>query len=196
MTAQLKKELIDAVIVSTEFYKKERSAYIFFKKQKNKFALGFVYHPAGFGTFLVPASKIKKTTREKPWPIFKLENSKVTDIQQVESDRLFKIFLKSDNKNHILLIESIGPNGNIWLLDEDFKKLSTLRKKEYAPGEKYDFGRNIKRLNPFLISEKELGELFSANEQNIVSLLEKNISGFNRSLAIESLKRAGIENRD
>ena len=70
LTAELKNTLIGAKFTATEFYKKEREAFLFFKARKGHLSLGFAYHPVGFGAFLIPRSKVRIETKEKPWPFF------------------------------------------------------------------------------------------------------------------------------
>ena len=67
ITGEINQFLVGSTLSNTEFYKKERAAYFFAKKKgQSLMALGFVYHPAGAGCFVVPASKVKVDTREKP----------------------------------------------------------------------------------------------------------------------------------
>ncbi|HDL01822.1 MAG TPA: hypothetical protein ENH23_06280, partial [candidate division Zixibacteria bacterium] len=56
LVQELNKEILGAKIISTEFYKKERSAYIICKN-KSRLALSFVYHPTKSGIYLIPPSK-------------------------------------------------------------------------------------------------------------------------------------------
>ncbi|MGH8015644.1 MAG: NFACT family protein, partial [Candidatus Zixiibacteriota bacterium] len=119
---ELKKEIVGGQIVSTEFYKKERAAYIFIKHNKTTHAVGFLFHPTGFGTFVVPASKIKIETREKPWPFFEIVGATIKEVNQLGFDRIIEIALKGINKR--LIFESNGPNGNIWLVDSENKILA------------------------------------------------------------------------
>jgi len=134
---ELQKEIVGGQIVSTEFYKKERAAYIFVKHHKSTNALGFLFHPTGFGTFMVPASKIKIETREKPWPFFDIVGATVTDVKQVGFDRIFELAVEKDKTKRRLIFEAIGPNGNIWLVDDDNKVQATLRKRDIETGDKY-----------------------------------------------------------
>jgi len=83
LVEELNREASGARVVSTEFYKKERAAYLFLKAGKGRLAFGFVYHPHGTGVFLVPASKIKLETREKPRPFFSLEGSAFENAEQL-----------------------------------------------------------------------------------------------------------------
>jgi len=52
LVAELKREVVSGMITGTKFYKKERAAYFFVKKDRSRLALGFIYHPAGSGVFL------------------------------------------------------------------------------------------------------------------------------------------------
>ena len=111
---ELNKEILGGTILSTEFYKKERSAYIFIKKDKSTNALGFVFHPAGFGTFCVPASKVRVDTREKPWPIFDIVGSVITKIKQLGFDRIIEITIESNNNAFKLFIAADAIQALVW----------------------------------------------------------------------------------
>ncbi len=194
LVEQLKSELIGGKIVSTEFYKKERTAYFFIKNDKKTNALAFSYHPTGHGLYCVPASKIKLTTREKPWPIFRLEGAIIENIEQVGFDRIFKIELSSNNKKSFLICEGIGPNGNLWLLDENLYRNATLRKRDYIEKEVYSFLPPKNRINPADLTNESLAELFEKFPESQISwIIEKNLIGFNRSLSEEIVQRAGLK---
>jgi len=183
--------------LSTEFYKKERSAYIFIKKDKSNSALGFVFHPAGFGTFCVPASKIKVDTREKPWPIFDIVGATITEIKQLGFDRIIKITIESNNIKRHLVYESIGPNGNVWLTDKNNIIQATLRKREYGSGAEYQQPKLPDSVSPINVSADKLQTC--AKDQNFYSIrqfLQKQLFGVNKTIASELVKRSGLEDED
>ncbi len=191
---ELKSEAAGGTITSTEFYKKERAAYLFVKKDKGRVALGFVYHPAGSGTFVVPASKIKIDSREKPWPVFNLEGAAVTGVEQCGFDRIFTLSVARQDRTNTLVFESLGPNGNIWLLDGGGHKEATLRNRKYDKGEKYEAKPLIGKLVPAELTAGKLAELVSAaGGQSLLTIIEKNVIGFNRTLAKEVVARAGLD---
>ncbi len=190
---ELKRELIGGRIVNTEFYKKERSAYFFIKSKSGLWGLGFVFHPAGAGFFCVPASKIKVETREKPWPVFDLAGAAVAGVSQVGLDRIFAIDLAEDNRR--ILFEALGPNGNVWLLDAASHALATLRKRDLNPGEKHVATPQPDRLNPFELTASDPKALFAGCDAALplILFLEKQVAGFNRTLARETARRANLE---
>ncbi len=122
LVAELKREARDAKVTATEFYKKERAAYLFFKGQGGTWALGFLFHPTGSGCFLVPASKLKIETTEKPWPIFNLAGGEILAVDQPVLDRIFFVDIALAGEPIRLAFEAIGPNSNIWLLDSQGTK--------------------------------------------------------------------------
>ncbi|MCH9024272.1 MAG: NFACT family protein, partial [candidate division Zixibacteria bacterium] len=197
LVKELNNTIVGGTILSTEFYKKERSAYIFIKKDKSTNALGFVFHPAGFGTYLVPASKIRVDTREKPWPIFDIVGATITEIKQLGFDRIFQITIENDNKKRQLVFESIGPNGNIWLTDENNIIQATLRKREYSQGEIYRQPKLPDAISPLNVSAGKLQQ--GAKDQNFYSIrqfLQKQLFGVNKTIASELVKRSGLEDED
>ena len=191
LVEELKQNIIGTKIISTEFYKKQRTAYIFFKTQKKKQTLGFVYHPHGTGTFLVPASKIKIETREKPWPFFDIKDAFIEKVEQIEFDRIIIISYIKDNKKGQIILEAMGVNGNIWNLNESGHIIATLRKRNYNEKESYSPPRKFDGLNPFEITEKELTALCEEYpDKSLWQLLEKKILGFNKTLAREIIHRS------
>ncbi len=220
LVVELKDTLIGAKFISTEFYKKEREAYLLFKADSGHFALGLAYHPVGFGTFMIPRSKIKIDTKEKPWPFFQEAiDSTVVSITQYGLDRIFRIDLEKDKDKYSVIVEAIGPNGNIWLLDKKDRILATLRHKKYDENEKYTPPEPVNRLNPFdctaekienivgrvpnpvLREEKPDDELsaFSAprggvSEADLLkNIIKKSILGLNDILVDEILHAASLE---
>ena len=194
---ELNEEILGGTILSTEFYKKERSAYIFVKKDKHTNALGFVFHPAGFGTYLVPASKVRVDTREKPWPIYDIVGATVTEIKQLGFDRMFQITIENDKKKRQLVFESIGPNGNIWLTDENNIIQATLRKREFSSGEKYQQPKLPDSVSPIEISAAKLQQ--STKNQRFYSIrqfLQKQLLGVNKTIASELVKRSRLGDED
>ncbi len=196
LVEELKREVVGGSIVGTEFYKKERAAYFFVKKDKSRLALGFIYHPAGSGVFLVPASKVQIETREKPWPIFDIEGGTIADVEQYPCDRIFRLAVEKDGVLSHLICEALGPNGNIWLLDKDLAIGATLRKKKHVPGKKYEPAPLPEKINPLMLSASVFdGAASGVACQSPAVFLQKNILGFNRSLAREVLRRAGAGER-
>ena len=193
LVSQLKRELTGGRIVSTEFYRKERAAFIFVKKDKTTVALALVFHPAGFGSFLAPASKVKLSTREKPWPIFKIEGAVVQEVEQLGFDRIFRIKLKSGDTTWQLLFEAIGPNGNIWLLDETGGRRATLRKRDFRAGEPYHVSPPPGKVDPLELTADSLRSAMEGMpEASPALLIEKNVLGFSKALAREAVQRAGL----
>jgi len=194
LTRELKSEVIDGKIVGTEYYRKERTVYFIIKK-KQRLALGFAYHPVKWGTYLIPASKVKVETREKPRPVFDIEGAVVTGVEQLGLDRLFTIALKNGGKTSILVVEALGPNGNIWLCDSQKRKLASMRKKAFTKGEPYEIQPLRDKLNPTDLTPAQLvNALEEGPEINLVQFIEKNIIGLSYALAREIVYRAGLDN--
>lgn len=192
LIAELKNEIQGGKIVATEFYKKERTAYLIIKGKK-RLALGFLYHPTKSGVFLIPPSKIELTTREKPWPIFGLEGEVISDIKQLGFDRFIEITFEKNKKKSYLIIEAIGPNGNLWHLDAAYSRKATLRKKDFKTGDRYETPPAQDRLDPLTITAEQLVARQKEKEDLApVYLLERYVSGFNLTLAKEVLHRAGF----
>jgi predicted ribosome quality control (RQC) complex YloA/Tae2 family protein len=204
LVAELEKEIIGGTLTAADFYKKQRAAFFCFKKGKNLTALGFVYHPAGYGVFIVPASKIKIDTDEKPRPLFKsvssanggLEGAVVTHIKQLGFDRIFQIFLNKDGQIMSILLEALGPNGNVWLLDAQHMRLASLRKRTFARDDSYRAPSLPDKLNPKALSVASFTDRLEQQggaSLPLVGFIEKNILGFDRILAREVIIRSGTD---
>jgi predicted ribosome quality control (RQC) complex YloA/Tae2 family protein len=194
LTRELQDNLPGAVFFGTEFYKKEREAYMSFDNGDQKLALGLSYHPVGYGAFLIPRSKINIDTAEKPWPFFQpAEKGLVKSVTQIGLDRLIRIELEKGNNIFSIVIEIIGPNGNLWLLDKSDKIVATLRHKKYDSSEKYTIPSGVAKLNPFELEPIQFSSLAESEPQTrIDSCLRKNIGGFDDYLVREVLAQTKI----
>jgi predicted ribosome quality control (RQC) complex YloA/Tae2 family protein len=193
LVAQLKDEIVGGRLVTTEFYKKQRAAYFFVKKQGSKVALGFVFHPAGSGSFCVPASKISLDTREKPWPIFGLDGAEIVAIEQLGLDRLFRLTVDLSGVVKQVVFEATGPNGNLWLLDEQGGRQATLRNRKFTPGEAYQPVAPVERISPFEITPVQIADRLAADKsRSPLAILKGMMQGFNETMIRETLRRAGI----
>ncbi|HKK20005.1 MAG TPA: NFACT family protein, partial [candidate division Zixibacteria bacterium] len=193
LTKELTDTAVGGTVVSTEFYKKERTALLFVK-QSQRVALSFQFHPAKAGVFVVPASKIKMETREKPWPIFKLEGAKVLAVRQIGFDRIFRLDLEHEGKPLGLIFEALGPNGNLWLVDEEDRIQATLRNREYDAKVPYQPFEITGKLNPLKITASEIHDLSEQKpDSSVAYLLERNLLGCTRLLATEIVKRSGFD---
>jgi predicted ribosome quality control (RQC) complex YloA/Tae2 family protein len=190
----LEKEVIGASITATEFYKKERAVYIIIKGEKGRLALGLRYHPAGAGLFLVPASKIRIETKEKPRAIFSLDEGRITSVEQLSFDRIVSLTVENSDSTFHLLFEAMGPNGNLWHLDKSFGRLASLRRKSFTLGERYQPPPLFDRIDPREVTAESICSLLTDQPlQSPAAILAKNIHGFNRTLGYEIIARANCE---
>ena len=193
LVCELKECLAGGRFKTSEFYKKEREAYLLFKVKKGTAALGLAYHPAGFGAFVIPRSKISVKTKEKPWPFFQSAyEADIISIDQLGLDRIIKINLKKGSDNYFIIVEAIGPNGNLWLLDNNSKIMATLRNRKYDPDIPYNPPTALDRLNPFDFRLEQLTKLIKDSTIEIGSFLYKNFMGLDRVMADEKAERADL----
>lgn len=194
LVQELKDFLDEAALLETEFFKKARESFILFKGKGGTQALGLAFHPVGFGSFLLPRSKINVGTNEKPWPFFQpAYGAKVRSIRQYYLDRIFRIDLKKEDESFAIVCEAIGPNGNFWLLDQDDKIIATLRKREYDSKKVYTPPPGPAKLNPFYCSFEEFQEAAVADDTTIFDAVKKTMAGFDDLLTAEVLKRKDFE---
>ncbi|SYZ74629.1 hypothetical protein TRIP_C90257 [Candidatus Zixiibacteriota bacterium] len=194
LVRELSDRLIGAVVSGTEFYKKERVAFIMFKTDDGTLALGLAYHPVGFGSFLIPRGKIEIKSDEKPWPFFQIvEKGKVISIRQFGLDRIFQIDIESENKKFGIIVEAIGPHGNIWLVDSENKILATLRNKKFDDSSVYLPPPPLDRLNPLQMTLAQFEESLAAvGEISLEQFLKKNIQGMDDNLVEEIILKTGL----
>jgi len=194
LVSELQSNLIGATFKGSEFFKKQREAYALFRGKKGLLGLGMVYHPHGYGSFLMPHSKIKVDTNEKPWPFFQPAwGGKVTAVKQYDLDRIFRIDIDNDGEKFALVTEAIGPNGNFWLLNGDDKIIATLRNKKYDETAPYQPPTPLDKLNPFDIELRHLIEIFKKCDQTVGNTIKKSMLGLDKHIIDEIIDRAEIE---
>jgi predicted ribosome quality control (RQC) complex YloA/Tae2 family protein len=194
LVKELNDSIIGSVFIGTEFYKKEREAYTFFKINKKTHALGLAYHPVGYGSFLIPRGKINITSTEKPWPFFQqAEASIVKKVSQIGFDRIIKIELEKDSDKFAVIVEAIGPNGNFWLLNEADLIIATLRNKKYDSDRPYSPPAPLDRINPLDINAKILRQKLNDIGGQTAMAIKNSVAGLNDILAGEICYRGGID---
>ena len=197
LVEQLNREFVPGQIVSTEFYRKQRAVYLFCRADKKVAALGLVFHPAGHGCFCVPGSKVKLESGEKPWPVFGIKEAKALAARQLGLDRIFEIEIEHDGAPRKLVIEALGPNANIWLLDEKGGRLAVLRDRQFKAGERYAPPTAPEMLDPFTVTEEKVATLIEGHGGgSTIGLVRRAFYGFNETMARDALKRAGIDSPD
>jgi len=197
VTAEARRELTGAEFYSSEFYRKERAAYLFFSGSKKKFALGLQFHPLAHGAFFVPAGKVRYDTPEKPFPFFQeLYGAKITLVEHVAFDRIIKLTLESGDSGasvSYIIVEALGPSGTLWLLDSSRCKQAVLRHRKFSTDETYELPGAGKRLAAFDLDGESLRGAFNEYmELEITGAIRKSISGFDETLCVEALRRAQL----
>jgi len=194
LVSELKSSIIGATFKGSEFFKKQREAYALFRGKKGLLAVGMVYHPHGYGAFLMPHSKIKIDTSEKPWPFFQPAwDGKVVSVEQYDLDRIFKINIDKDGEKFALIVEAIGPNGNLWLLDGEDKIIATLRNKKYDEKAPYKPPPPLDKLDPFKLELRNLIEIFKKCDQTVGNTIKKSMLGLDKPLIDEIIERADLD---
>ncbi len=196
-----KRELIGAEFVGSGFYRKERLACMFFKrpgKGNKRLALALRFHPTANGLLFLPAGKIEVTTGEKSFPFFQDRyGATISSIEQLGFDRIAKICLsEADTPIGSIVIEALGPSGNLWFLNKTDEKSQVLRQREFSQSDVYiPPAGGGEKLEPAELSGEVLLRLCAEYpERQMVEILSKNISGFVPLLAKEALSRANLSN--
>lgn len=169
---------------AVEYYRKERALQLYVKREK-RYCLTMSFHPRQNGFFILPAGHSRLETTEKPRPFAKeLVDGTVAAIRQYPNDRIVEIEVASGNRRRYLVFEILGPNGNVWMLDDTKRLIASLRDKAFTPGEPYQPAPLPEKLDPFAVTVDDLRRLFeNAPETNPARLLEKGIYGIGYDLA-------------
>jgi predicted ribosome quality control (RQC) complex YloA/Tae2 family protein len=194
-----RRELVGAEFVGSEFHRKERLACMFFKrpgKGSKRLALALRFHPTANGLLFLPAGKIEITSGEKPFPFFQERyGAIVQSVEQVGFDRIAKVgFALADTTNGSIIIEALGPSGNLWLLNSANEKTQVLRQREFSLTDVYaPPAGGGEKLDPANLTVEALLTLCEENpERLLMELLSKNIAGYVALLAKEALSRANL----
>ncbi|MFQ5606383.1 MAG: NFACT family protein [Candidatus Zixiibacteriota bacterium] len=194
VVAEARRELIDSEFYNTEFFRKARAGRLFFRKNKKKSALALLFHPLTHGALFLPAGKVDYDTPEKPFPFFQDHyGDSVVSIEQLEFDRIIKITLSGERGGSAIILEALGPSGNIWLLSESLQKVAALRKREFSISETYKLPGASTKLSIESLSAASLGAALSEHRNiTITGALTKTLAGINETLANEIVHRARV----
>jgi predicted ribosome quality control (RQC) complex YloA/Tae2 family protein len=182
--AESSRHLEGGVLSAIEYYRKERALQLYVKREK-RFCLTMSFHPQRNGCFILPAGRSRLETTEKPRPFAKeMVDGTVTAIRQFPNDRIVEIEVTSGNRSGYLVFEILGPNGNVWVLDDRKRMIASLRDRAFTSGQPYQPASLPDKLDPFTVAIDDLKRLFeSAPDINPARQLEKNIYGFGYDLA-------------
>lgn len=182
--AESSRLLIEADISAVEYYRKERTVQVYFKSTK-RYCLTMSFHPQRSGFYILPAGKSRLDTTEKYRPFAReVWSGKLISIIQVPNDRIIELSIENQNKRFILIMEVIGPNGNIWLLNDQRQKISSLRNKKFKAGEEYQPPPLPQKLDLSGVTTDDLARILeSSSGANLARTLEKNIYGLDYYLA-------------
>lgn len=191
LAAELRKELTGATVHTTGHFKKSRLAFLTFQSLTGRQTLMFSYHPHGAGVWLASSSGNLPDTTEKPVPLWTIAGRTLIDIEQPKLDRILYLKLQREQEIGWLVIEALGPNGNLWLLNSDRWRQSALRQRDFDPDSPYQIAETGDRFDPFEVTAAALQSRLLPNQPSDRQL-EKLFRGFNATLAKETLFRAGL----
>lgn len=187
------RELVGWKFIESSFYRKERQASMIFKGPKKKLALSLMFHPLAHGALLVPPGKLSVNTNEKPFPFFQeLYGGVVSSLEQINNDRIIKLTLSAPAGQTAIIIEALGPSGNLWTLDHNNGRSGVLRNRDYVSGEQYSLPGELRGPSALRIKEKELEELLRNETESLAQVLRK-IGGLDGTLVEEVCFRADID---
>ncbi len=177
------------IISSIEFYRKERAVQVYIQAAK-KYCVTLSYHPDESGFYILPAGKSKLNTSEKYRPFaHEIWDSKINSIRQIPNDRIVEFEVTKGNLFRHLIFEILGPNGNLWFLDDSKIPIASLRRKKFDTGKPYQIPPLPPKKDPFTLNRDIIEKLLTDNPgTDPVRLLEKNIYGFDYLIALTALK--------
>ncbi len=138
-----------------------------------------------------------------------LLNGTITEIMQYKTDRILKFSILKNNEFNdpvvrTLLLELMGRNSNLILLDENDRILDSLKKvgtsssryRQILPGRDYIYPPENNRLSFLEFSPAHFKEMLSMlSDQSIESFLIKAFLGISPALAKEVSYRAGLDSQ-
>ena len=182
--AESSAHLEGGTLAAIEYYRKERALQLYVKREK-RFCLTMSFHPQRNGFFILPAGRSRLETTEKPRPFAReMVEGTLDAIRQYPNDRMVEIEITYVNGRGYLIFEIIGPNGNVWVLDEKKRMTASLRDKAFTRGQPYQPASLPDKLDPFAVDIADLRRLFGGDpDGNPARLLEKGLYGLNYELA-------------
>lgn len=183
--AESREHIVGAVIGSIEYYRKERAVQLYLKRERS-YCLTMSFHPQHHGFYILPAGKSRIDTPEKYRPFAReIWDRTVTEVNQLPNDRIIELAIGS-GAPAFLVLEILGPNANMLLLDSSRKFTDSLRERRGSSGAIYQPAALPPKRNPFEITADEIRDLLSADEEiNLLRRFEKGVYGIDYYLAGE-----------
>jgi predicted ribosome quality control (RQC) complex YloA/Tae2 family protein len=182
--AESSAQLAKAEITGVEYFRKERTVRINIDGEK-KYCLIISFHPRWNGFFILPAGRCRLDTPEKPRPFARqIWSGTIISLRQKPNDRIVELEIKAGDAIYFLILEILGPNGNIRLLDSGKQLIASLRDRKYTAGQAYKPPPLPEKLDPAKTTVEDLRHLLEEKPgANPARLLEKNIYGIDYYLA-------------
>jgi len=177
-------KLLKGQITGVEYFRKERGVRINVQGEK-KYCMIISFHPRWNGFFILPAGRCRLDTREKPRPFARqIWSGTIESLQQKANDRIMELEVKAGGACYFMILEILGPNGNIRLLDSDKQLITSVRDKKYAAGRAYKPPPLPEKLDPAKTTVEDLRHLLEEKPGvNPARLLGKSIYGIDYYLA-------------
>ena len=182
--AESSAQLAKAKITGVEYFRKERTVRINVEGEK-RYCLIISFHPRWNGFFILPAGRCRIDTNEKPRPFARqIWSGIIISLKQKANDRIVELEIKAGSAIYFLILEILGPNGNIRLLDSENQLIASLRDKKFTAGQEYKPPPLPEKRDPANTTVEDLRQLFEEKPgANPARLLEKNIYGIDYYLA-------------
>ena len=182
--AESSPELIKSNITGVEYYRKERAVQLYLKNDK-RLCITLSFHPQRSGFYVLSPSRSRLDTTEKYRPFAKeVWDGVIESIRQIPNDRIVELEIAAGGKRWYLAFEILGPNANLWLLNDDRQMLTSLRQKDFTPLQPYSPTPLPEKHDPAEVTSGILQRLFDEQpDANRARLLEKHIYGLDFYLA-------------
>lgn len=212
VTYHLKKELNQLLVNGRirKIYQPEKDEIrLLINQGKSKYHLLLSVNPSNPRAYL--SENLKENPSSPPNFCMSLRkyllNGTITQISQYKTDRLLKFSILKNNEFNepvirTLLLELMGRNSNLILLDEDDRILDSLKKvgssssryRQILPGRDYIYPPENNRHSFLEFSSERFSDLFlSLKDQSLETFFIKAFLGISPALAKEISYRAGLD---
>ncbi len=177
--------LVGARMGSIEYYRKERAVQIYLDEER-RHCLTMSFHPQRNGFFVLPSSRSRLDTGEKPRPFAReMVGGRIVSVAQRPNDRIVEFEVKTEAGSGYLIFEILGPNGNLWVTDGDKNLVGSLRDRKFVAGQRYEPSPLPDKLDPATVTHDDLRLIFERHPDiNPARSLEKSLYGIDYHLAL------------
>jgi len=188
--------LLGTNIAGIEYYRKERTVQIYLEGPK-RHCMTLSFHPQRSGFYILSAGRSRLDTQEKYRPFAQqVWNGTVKAVRQFPNDRMVEMTLDVKSDIRYLILEALGPNGNLIVLDDARRMIASLRPKKTAIGQPYQPLPLPEKFDPVTCSLDDFRRLFSDAVGIPARAMEKQLYGIDYYLARTIIDKETLDSTD